>query len=74
MQWVTVVQKICPTDGLWVSWPAQLVPSLRFADGQTLVHKRKRMELELFLEQMTESGIPPPFRATVWYSRIHLGF
>ena len=25
MQWVAVVQKICPTDGLWVSWPAQLV-------------------------------------------------
>ena len=25
LQWVTVVQKICPTDGLWVSWPAQLV-------------------------------------------------
>ena len=26
-QWVTVVQKICPTDGSWVSWPAQLVAS-----------------------------------------------
>ena len=25
LQWVTVIQKICPTDGLWVSWPAQLV-------------------------------------------------
>ena len=25
LQWVTAVQKICPTDGLWVSWPAQLV-------------------------------------------------
>ena len=25
LQWVTVVQKICPTDGLGVSWPAQLV-------------------------------------------------
>ena len=25
LQWVTVVQKVCPTDGLWVSWPAQLV-------------------------------------------------
>ena len=27
-----------------------------------------------FLGQTTESGIPPPFRATVRYSRIHLGF
>ena len=25
LQWVTVAQKICPTDGLWVSWPAQIV-------------------------------------------------
>ena len=25
LQWVNVVQKICPTDGLRVSWPAQLV-------------------------------------------------
>ena len=28
LQWVTVVRKICPTDGLWVSWPAQLVSVL----------------------------------------------
>ena len=27
-----------------------------------------------FLGQTTESGIPPPFRATVRHSRIHLGF
>ena len=25
LQWVIVVQKICPTDGLWASWSAQLV-------------------------------------------------
>ena len=31
VQWVTVIQKICPTDGLWVSWPAQLVRILLFA-------------------------------------------
>ena len=30
LQWVTVVQKICPTDGLWVSWPAQLVAETGF--------------------------------------------
>ena len=30
LQWVTVVQKICLTDGLWVSWLAQLVAIMFF--------------------------------------------
>ena len=28
-QWVTDVKTICPTEGLWVSWPAQLVSCLQ---------------------------------------------
>ena len=37
LQWVTVVQKICPTDGFWVSWPAQLVWGVRRASVIYLV-------------------------------------
>ena len=32
------------------------------------------LSLHFFYVQATESGIPPPFRVTVRYSRIHLGF
>ena len=34
---------------------ARLTPSLRFADGQKLVRKRKCMELELFYPDLQEN-------------------
>ena len=41
LQWVTVVQKICPTDGLWVSWPAQLVASTNVLVGSSALGTRQ---------------------------------
>ena len=37
-------------------------------------HPKRKQKNTYFFGQTTESGMPPPFRASVWYSRIHLGF
>ena len=40
LQWVTVVQKICPTDWLWVFWLAQLVALQTVVNLCALVEKK----------------------------------
>ena len=67
LQWVTVVQKICPTDGLRVSWPAQLVLDFffggptRLRPGTYLVRSTIKLEL-----RVGSRGCYRGYIASVW--------